>query len=56
MSAVRVLLFTCVAAILLSACGNKGDLVMPPPKPAKPQTAPPPPPPADTSQKPASSP
>jgi predicted small lipoprotein YifL len=42
------------AALLLSACGNKGDLVLPPTKPAKPQTAPPTPPP-DTTQKPAAS-
>jgi predicted small lipoprotein YifL len=40
------------AALVLSACGNKGDLVLPPTKPAKPQTTPPP----DTAPKPATSP
>ena len=38
MSAVRALAIACAAALLLSACGNKGDLVLPPTKPAKPQT------------------
>jgi predicted small lipoprotein YifL len=53
MSAVRAIAIVCATALLLSACGNKGDLVLPPTKPAKPQTAPPTP---DTTQKPASSP
>lgn len=51
---VRVLAIACAAALLLSACGNKGDLVMPPTKPAKPQTTTPPP--SDTTSKPATSP
>ena len=55
MPAVRVIAIACAAALLLSACGNKGDLVLPPAKPAKPQTAPPTPPP-DTTQKPAATP
>jgi len=55
MSAVRVLAIACTAALLLSACGNKGDLVLPPTKSAKPQTAPPTPP-SDSTQKPATSP
>jgi predicted small lipoprotein YifL len=55
MSAVRAMAIACTAAFLLSACGNKGDLVMPPAKPAKPQTAPPTPQP-DTTSKPATSP
>ena len=54
MSAFRTLTLACAAAMLLSACGNKGDLILPPPKPAKPQTAPTPPPP-DTPPKPATS-
>jgi predicted small lipoprotein YifL len=43
------------ATLLLSACGNKGDLVLPPAKPAKPQPAPTPPTP-DAPQKLATSP
>jgi predicted small lipoprotein YifL len=54
MSAVRAIAIVCATALLLSACGNKGDLVLPPTKPAKPQTAPTPAP--DTTQKPASTP
>jgi predicted small lipoprotein YifL len=56
MSAARFIAIACAAVFMLSACGNKGDLVMPPVKPAKPQTAPPTPPPTDTPQKPATSP
>jgi predicted small lipoprotein YifL len=52
MSAARVIAIACAAALLLSACGNKGDLVLPPTKPAKPQTTPVP----DTTPKPATSP
>ena len=55
MPAARVLALACAAALLLSACGNKGDLVLPPTKPAKPQTTTPTPPP-DTTSKPATSP
>ncbi len=54
MSAVRAIAIASAAALLLSACGNKGDLVLPPTKPAKPQTAPAQP--SDTSSKPATSP
>jgi predicted small lipoprotein YifL len=43
------------AALLLSACGNKGNLVLPPTKSDKPQSAPIPPP-SDNPQKPATSP
>jgi predicted small lipoprotein YifL len=53
MSAARTIAIACAVALLLSACGNKGDLVLPPTKPAKPQTAPTPP--ADTTSKPATS-
>ncbi len=50
----RHCIFLIAAALALTACGNKGDLILPPPKPAKPQT-PPPAPASDTTQKPASS-
>ncbi|WP_049621321.1 LPS translocon maturation chaperone LptM [Frateuria defendens] len=35
----RTLLGLCAASLLLAGCGNKGPLVLPPPKPAAPAHA-----------------
>jgi predicted small lipoprotein YifL len=50
----RPVLLACIAAFALSACGNKGDLVMPPTKP-KPPASTPATPAKDATQKPATS-
>jgi predicted small lipoprotein YifL len=50
----RPVLLACIAAFALSACGNKGDLVMPQTKP-KPPASTPAAPAKDATQKPATS-
>jgi predicted small lipoprotein YifL len=51
----RSCLIACIAVTALSACGNKGDLVMPTKKPATPATTPEKPT-TDSTPKPATSP
>ncbi len=51
----RSCLVACIAAVALTACGNKGDLVMPTKKPAPPATTPATPA-TDSTPKPATSP
>lgn len=50
----RYVLVLLGGALLLAGCGNKGNLIMPPPKPNQPQTTPPPPQPASTPALPVS--
>ncbi len=51
----RACLIACIAAMALTGCGNKGDLVMPTKKPASPATIPAPTT-TDSTPKPATSP